>query len=123
MNSGQTSVMPSRAPTVIDRPSCAASWSGTYIDEKPNLLSVRPLPNTRISAEVLLHEEPWTTALVEPSMTMQRNCPVCIGYALVEADVTEHEDEAGAAFDDQYETVIDLRDAHVERVHAQGSAD
>ncbi|KAK1179753.1 hypothetical protein B7755_017370 [Streptomyces sp. NBS 14/10] len=50
-------------------------------------------------------------------MTMRRDCPICVGYALVEADVTANEVEAGAAFDDQYEVVTDLRDAHLERAH------
>ncbi|MGV9816373.1 hypothetical protein ACWDTQ_31220 [Streptomyces cellulosae] len=50
-------------------------------------------------------------------MTLRQDCPTCIGYALVDADLTEHEVEAGASFDDQYEVITDLPDAHVERAH------
>jgi hypothetical protein len=50
-------------------------------------------------------------------MTLRQDCPTCIGCALGDADLTEHEVEAGASFDDQYEVITDLRDAHVERAH------
>ncbi len=46
-------------------------------------------------------------------MTLRKDCPTCIGYALVDADLAEHEVEAGASFDDQYQVITDFRDAHV----------
>ncbi|GFH34958.1 hypothetical protein [Streptomyces pacificus] len=50
-------------------------------------------------------------------MTLRKDRPTRIGYALVDADLVEHEAEAGGAFDDWYEAVTDVRDEHVERAH------
>ena len=50
-------------------------------------------------------------------MTLRKDCPTCIGYTLVDADLVEHKVEAGSAFDDWSEAVTNLRDAQVERAH------
>ncbi|MGW2741865.1 hypothetical protein [Streptomyces sp. NPDC001450] len=51
---------------------------------------------------------------------MRPGCAACYGYAVAEADVLEHEEEAGGSFDSWYEALTEMRDAHVERAHPDG---
>ncbi|GAB2717677.1 hypothetical protein [Kitasatospora kifunensis] len=52
----------------------------------------------------------------------QPDCITCFGYALAESDVLQHEAQAGSSFDDWYEALTGMRDAHVERAHPGGAA-
>ncbi|MFJ4378107.1 hypothetical protein ACIP28_07685 [Streptomyces albidoflavus] len=45
------------------------------------------------------------------------DCQVCIAYAIAENDLVQHEVEASVSFDDWYEALTEMRDAHIERAH------
>lgn len=40
------------------------------------------------------------------------DCQVCIAYAIAENDLVQHEVEASVSFDDWYEALTEMRDAH-----------
>ncbi|WP_432154802.1 hypothetical protein [Streptomyces tricolor] len=44
-------------------------------------------------------------------------------YAIAENDVLQHEVEASGSFDDWYEALTEMRDAHVKRAHPRPTTD